>query len=249
MRHAEAAAPFLLAVVDVDADDLVGAHHPGALNDVESDSAKPEHDHVGARRDLGGVDHRADAGRDAAADVAALVERGVFADLRHRDFRQHGEVRKRRAAHVVEDRLALVAEARRAVRHHALALGGANRGAEVGLLAQAAFALAAFGRVERDHVVARFHRRYAGADLANDAGALVAEDRRKDSLAVEAVKRVGVGVTDPRRLDLDEDFTGLRSIQIDFDDLERLLGFERDCSACLHSQLHFRFSSRCKNMV
>jgi hypothetical protein len=27
--HAEAAAPFLLAVVDVDADDLVGAHYLG----------------------------------------------------------------------------------------------------------------------------------------------------------------------------------------------------------------------------
>src|SRR6188474_1313559 len=45
--------------------------------------------------------------RHPAADIAALVERRVLADLRHRDFRQHGEVRKRRAAHVVEDRLAL----------------------------------------------------------------------------------------------------------------------------------------------
>ena len=149
----------------------------------------------------------------------------------------------------MEDRLALVAEARRAVGHHALALRGANRGAEVGLLAQAAFALAAFGRVKRDHVIARFHRRYARADLAHDAGALVAEDRGKDSLAVEAVKRIGVGVTDPRRLYLDEDFTGLRPVQIDLDDLKRLLGFERDGGACLHSQLHFRFSSRCKNIL
>ena len=178
--HAELAAPFLLGIVDVDADDLVGADHLGALDDVESDAAEPEHDDIGARRDLGGVDHGADAGRDAAADVAALVERRVLADLRHRDFRQHGEVRERRAAHIVEDRLALVAEARGAVGHQALALGGADRGAEIGLLAEAAFALAAFRRVERDHVVARLDRRDAGADLANDAGALMAEDRRKD---------------------------------------------------------------------
>src|SRR3954452_3775764 len=38
MRHAELAAPRVLGVVDVDADDFVGAHHPGALNDVEPDA-------------------------------------------------------------------------------------------------------------------------------------------------------------------------------------------------------------------
>src|SRR5215218_1415998 len=122
MRHAEAAAPFVLVVIDVDPDDLVGADHFGALNHVEADSAKSEHDHIGAGRDLGGVDHRSDAGRDTAADVATLVERGVFANLCHRNFRQHSEVRERRAAHVMEHGLALVAEARGAVGHHALAL-------------------------------------------------------------------------------------------------------------------------------
>src|ERR1700678_4282522 len=38
VRHAEAAAPFLLGIVDVDADDLVGAHHPRALDHVEPDT-------------------------------------------------------------------------------------------------------------------------------------------------------------------------------------------------------------------
>ena len=52
-----------------------------------------------------GVDHRADAGGDAAADVADLVERRVLADLRHRDLRQHGEIREGRAAHVVMDQV------------------------------------------------------------------------------------------------------------------------------------------------
>ena len=235
MRHAEAAAPFLLGVVDVDADDLVGADHLGALDDVEADAAEAEHDDVGARRHLGGVDHRADAGGDAAADVAALVERRVLADLRHRDLRQHGEVREGRAAHVVIDRLALVAEARGAVRHQALALRGADRGAEIGLLAQAAFALAAFRRVERDDVIAGLHGGDARADLADDAGALMAEDRGEDAFAVEAVERVGVGVADAGRLDLDQHFAGLRAFEIELDDLERLLGFEGDGGACLHA--------------
>src|ERR1700732_4755431 len=81
MRHAEAATPFFLAVVEVDADDLVGAEHPGALDDIEPDAAKPKHDHVGARRDLGGVHHGAYAGRHAAADVATLIEGRVFANF------------------------------------------------------------------------------------------------------------------------------------------------------------------------
>ena len=50
MGHAEAAAPFFLGIVDVDADDLVGAHHLRALDDVEADAAEAEHDDIGARR-------------------------------------------------------------------------------------------------------------------------------------------------------------------------------------------------------
>src|SRR6202034_4089141 len=176
ISHAELATPVFLGVVDVDADDLVGADHLGALDNIEPNAAQTEYDNIGAWRDLGGVDHGADAGRDATADVATLVERGVFTDFRDRDFRQHGKVREGRATHVVIDGLALVAEARGAIGHHPFALGGADRRAQIGLLAKAAFALAAFGRVERDDVVARFHRGHAGADFAHDASTLMAED-------------------------------------------------------------------------
>ena len=83
-------------------------------------------------------------------------------------------------------------------------------------------------------MVARFHRDDAGADLANDAGALMAEDRGEDSLAVQAVERVGVGVADAGRLDLDQDLTGLGALQIQLDDLERLLGLKGDRGARFH---------------
>jgi hypothetical protein len=79
--------------VDVDADDLAGARQPRALDDVEADAAEPEHDDIVAHLHLGGVDHRADAGRHAAADVAAGLERRVLTDLRDRNLGQHGEVR------------------------------------------------------------------------------------------------------------------------------------------------------------
>ena len=67
MRHAELLGDRALAGGEVDADDLVGADHAGALDDVEADAAEPEHRDVGARPDLGGVDHRPDAGRDKLA--------------------------------------------------------------------------------------------------------------------------------------------------------------------------------------
>ena len=101
MRHAETLAPFLLRIVDVDADDHVGAGKPQSLDDIEADAAEPEYDCLGAGLDLRGVEHCADAGRDAAADVANLVERGVLADLRNRDLRQHREVRERGGTHVM----------------------------------------------------------------------------------------------------------------------------------------------------
>src|SRR6266550_4415767 len=94
MRHAKTAAPFFLAVVNVNSNDFVGAHHPRALNDIEPDTAKAEHDHVGARRYLGGVYHGTHARRHAAADIATFVEGCVFANLGDGDFRQHGKVRE-----------------------------------------------------------------------------------------------------------------------------------------------------------
>ena len=127
MRHAELARQRLARGIDVDADDHVGAGDARALDDIEPDAAQAEHHDIGARLDLRGEDHRADAGRHAAADVADLVERRVLADLRDRDLRQHGVVREGRAAHVVMDRLALDRKAAGAVGHQALALGGADR--------------------------------------------------------------------------------------------------------------------------
>ena len=233
--HAELAAPFLARRVDVDADDPVRADQPRALDDVEPDPAEAEHDDVRPRLDLRGLDHRADAGRDPATDVASRLERRVLADLRHRDLGQHGEVREGRAAHVMEDGLALVGKAAGAVGHHALALGGADLGAQVGLARKARLTFAAFGRVERDHVIARLHAGDPLPDLAHHAGAFMAKDRRKQPFAIETVQCVGVGVADARGHDLHQHLARLGSIEVELDDLERLLGRECHCGAGLHS--------------
>src|SRR5207302_907043 len=86
MRHAELLGEGAPARVHIDADNHIGTDHAAALYDVEPDAPQPEHDDVGARLDFGGVDDGADPGRDAAADVADLVERRVLADLRDRDL-------------------------------------------------------------------------------------------------------------------------------------------------------------------
>ena len=77
-------------------------------------------------------------------------------------------------------------EARGAVGHHALALGRADGGAKVGLARQTRRALAAFGRIKWNDVIAFFHRSHARSHIDDDAGALMAEDRGKESLRVGA---------------------------------------------------------------
>jgi len=93
--------PCLLLRIDVNADDHCGADEAKSLDDVQADAAETEHNTFGASFDLCGIDYRADAGGDAAADVAHLVERRVLPDFRHRDFRQNGEVREGGTAHVM----------------------------------------------------------------------------------------------------------------------------------------------------
>ena len=82
----------------------------------------------------------------------------------------------------------------------------------------------------------------ARADLAHDARALMAQHAREDALAVEPVERIGVGVADARRHDLDQHLARLRAFEVEFDDFERLLRFERDGGAGLHGGSPSRWS-------
>ncbi len=224
VRHAEAFAPGLLVRIDVDADDHVGAGEAKALDDVKPDAAEAEDDSLGAGLDLCGIDDCADAGGDAAADVADLVERRVFANLRHRDFRQHGEIGEGRAAHVVVNFFAVGREARGAVGHHALALSAADRRTEVGLARQAGRTLPAFRCVERDYVIALFDRRDARADVNDDAGALMAQDRGKQPFGVGARQGELVGVADAGRLQFNQHFARTRAVELNGGDFEGLAG-------------------------
>src|SRR5690606_9849807 len=119
-------------------------------------------------------------------------------------------------------------------RHQALALRAPDRGAQVGLAAQARLTLAAFRRVQRDDVIADGKAGYARSDLDHHARAFVAQNGGEETLAVQTVQRIGVGVAHARRLDLDQHLARARAFQINLDDLERTFGFERNGGAGFH---------------
>src|SRR5262249_11616549 len=190
MRHAETFAPLFLAVIDVDADDHVGAGKAQSLNDIETDAAEAEDDAVRARFDLRRIKYCADAGGDAAADVADLVEGGVLANLCHRDLGQHGEIRERGRAHIVVQFFAVERKTRGAVGHHALTLRRPDRRAQIGLARQAGGALPAFRRIEGDDVVPFLYAGHIRRDIDNDPGTFVTQDcgNKPSGSAPESVK-------------------------------------------------------------
>ncbi len=147
MGHAEFLGEFLLARIEVDTDDHIGAYETRTLNDIETDASQPEYDDVGTRLHLSSVDDRTDAGGHAASDVADLVERRVLPNLGHGDFGHDAVVGEGRSAHVVIQLLTADTETACAVGHDALALGFANGLAQVGLARKAVFALPTFGCV------------------------------------------------------------------------------------------------------
>jgi hypothetical protein len=237
VRHAKALGQCLALGIDVHADDHVGARHARTLDHIEPDASEPEHHDVRPGLDLRRVDYGADARRHAAADVADLVERRILADLRDRNLGQHRVVGKRRTPHVVVDLLPADREAARAVGHHALALGRADRRTKIGLVRRAALALPALGRVERNHVIAFGERTDPGSDVYDHAGAFMAEDHREEPLRIRARARELIRMAHAASPDLDQHLALLRACEIDTEDFQRLTGGVRHRGTCLHRLL------------
>src|SRR5258706_15901331 len=103
----------------------------------------------------------------------------------------------------------------------------------MGLARGAALALPAFGGIERYHVIALLERAHAGADLHDDAGALMAEDPGEQSFRVCPGTSELVRMAYPGGLDLDQHLASLGAREIHRDDFERLTGGQRQRSAGL----------------
>lgn len=143
---AELLGPLLLSVVDVDNNDLAGTVLDRTLDDTETDAAGAEDGDGGTLLDtaLAGGDHGSTVtGGDTAAEQASAVHGGLLGDGDNGDVGNDGVLREGRAAHEVEEVLALALEARGAVGHDTLALSCADGTAEVGLAGLAELALLA----------------------------------------------------------------------------------------------------------
>src|SRR6266851_2895703 len=239
MGHAEFFSDRLARGIEVDSNDHTGAGQPRALHDIQADSAQAKHRNAVACLHLRRVKHRADSGRDAASDVANLVERRVLADLRERDFRYHREIRERRRPHVMVNHLAAEREAARTVGQHAAPLRLTNRGAEIGPARDARRTLPAFRNVERYHVIAALERRYAHSRLDHHARTLMAENGGKQPLGVPARERVGVGMAYAGRLYFNQHLTLLRAVEVDFGNFEGRIGLVRNRSLHFHGLTSF----------
>jgi len=110
----------------------------------------------------------------------------------------------------VQDVLAASPEARCAIGHDTLALGGADLAAQVGLARLAELALAALRRVESNNMVANLDVGDTLADRLDDASALVSQNDREGALGILARERVCVCVADASVVDLDADLMGPR---------------------------------------
>src|SRR5471032_2317449 len=78
---------FKLGRVDVDGNDATGLGFHRADDGRQANAAEAEDSHGIARLDLGSVDHRADAGGNAAAEQADLFQRRFFRDFCNGNFR------------------------------------------------------------------------------------------------------------------------------------------------------------------
>ena len=125
------------------------------------------------------------------------------------------------------NRLALVRESASPVGHQPLPLGIADRGAEIGFLAETAFALPALGNIGRNDMIIDRNRSHAWPDFADNARAFVTQHAREFALTVKTVERIGVGMANPRGHDLDQNFPLLWPLEIEFDNLQRFLPLQR----------------------
>lgn len=170
--RAEFPAPLFLVRVEVDDDDLPGLLRDRALDHAKADASGPKYSDVRPFLHLGRDPRRAVAGRDATPEQARLVHRRVLLHRHDRDVCYHCILREGRAAHKVQQVLALAPEARRAIGHHALALRGADLAAEVRLAGLAELAFFTFWCAVGRSRISKSSRHFAGVGpIASRQGA------------------------------------------------------------------------------
>ena len=211
----------------------------GTLQRGHADTADADDRDVLAGPDIGAADRRAVAGGDTAAHQAGHLERDRRVDLHHRALVHH-HVRAERAQQGHREDAAAVlggVHAVRAVGHR----GAAEQpGAQVAQVAHAGLTRRTLtaGRDERQHdVVTGCEVLDTGADLGDDAGALVPAEHRETHHRDAAGHQVVVGVAHPRRFHLDLDLVLDGIADLDLLDRPRLVELPDESAFCLHLHL------------
>ncbi|MNM95684.1 hypothetical protein D3C81_1081390 [compost metagenome] len=191
VRGAELPRQFQLAVEHVDGDDPPGPGQRRAVDRRQADAAAADHGNRLAGRHLGGIDHRAGAGGDGAADQRGAVQWHVAPDCHAGVFVHEHLLGEGRQVGELRHRLVLVRQTR------LIALGPAGVGglAQRQVPGQAVLAVPAVDRQAGHHVVARLDRTHLRAHLLDHAGGLMAQHHRR-RVRKHAVDEMEVGMAD-----------------------------------------------------
>lgn len=205
----ELASPGLLAVIDINGDDLARLVLDRTLHHGQTDTASTEDSDVGALLDLGGHHSGTVAGGDTAAQQTGSVGGDLGSHSHDRDVGNNGVLGEGRGTHEVQDVLAAGLEARGAVGHDTLTLGGTDLAAEVGLARLAELALTAFGGaamvsreldaiargsdiLKSNDVITRLDRGHALTNRLDNTSALVSQNDGESTLGILAGEGVGI---------------------------------------------------------
>ena len=115
-----------------------------------------------------------------------------------------------------------------------LPLRRADGGAQIGLARQAALALAAFGRIERNHVVALLQGGDSRAHVNDYSRALVTKNDGEKAFRIGTRAGELVRMAHTTGLDLDQDLAGLWPFEVNACDFEWRAGLVRDCCVYFH---------------
>ena len=131
----------------------------------------------------------------------------------------------------------------RAIWHHTLALCRTHSLAQIRLTRRAKLALAAFGRVEQDHIVARAHVRHALTGGLDHTRAFMAQDGGKGALGVATRQGVYIRMAQARKGHAHTHFTFTRRCNVHIFYAQRLVRLPRN-GGLASNRLSFRGHGR-----
>ena len=204
--------------VGIDRQNPSGLRLHRALDHRETNAAQTKDRDAIPGLDLRRVVHCADTGGDTAAQQAHFIQRRLRIDFRQRDLGANRIFAEGAGAHIVINRFAVIGKTGGAVRHQPFALGGAHRLTEIGFTRLTELALAAFGGIQRDHVVARLKAGDALAHFHDNPAAFMAQYRRENTFRIVAGEGEGIGVAHAGVGDFHQNFAFLRRRDVNLND-------------------------------